>query len=89
VARTLADHLADLLRQGQGDGTIRADADPETAAWVLLSILASRSFRIAAMRRRERHESGVVALVLQALTPSAAPALSPAAHRDRRKAHRQ
>jgi AcrR family transcriptional regulator len=89
VARTLAGHLADLVRQGQADGTIRADADPQAAAWVLLSILSSRPFRIAAMPHRERYESAVVGLVLQALTESAAPALSPAAHRDRRKPHRQ
>ena len=37
VARILAGHLADLLRQGQADGTIRADADPDAAAWLLLS----------------------------------------------------
>ena len=69
VARTLAGHLADLLRQGQADGSIRADADPEAAAWLLLSVLTSRPFRAAAMPRREGSESNVAALALHALTP--------------------
>ncbi|HTP16731.1 MAG TPA: TetR/AcrR family transcriptional regulator [Streptosporangiaceae bacterium] len=71
VAGTLAGHLADVLRQGQADGTIRADADPEAGAWLLLSVLASRPFRTAAMPDRDRHESSVAALALQALMPSA------------------
>jgi AcrR family transcriptional regulator len=67
VARALADHLADLLRQGQVDGTIRAGADPEAAAWLLLSVVSSRPLRTAAMPDRDRRERNVVALVLQAL----------------------
>jgi AcrR family transcriptional regulator len=73
VARTLAGHLADLLRQGQADGTIRADADPSAAAWLLLSVLSSRPFRAAAMPGRDSREGGVAALALQALMPSGAP----------------
>src|SRR5215469_2743811 len=73
VACILAGHLADVLRQGQADGTIRADADPEAAAWLLLSVLASRPFRTAAMPDRDRCENGVAALALQALMPSAGP----------------
>jgi AcrR family transcriptional regulator len=65
----LADHLADVLRHGQADGDIRADLDPESAAWLLLSVLSSRPFRTAAMPDRDRLESGVTALVLQALVP--------------------
>jgi AcrR family transcriptional regulator len=72
VARTLAGHLADLLRHGQADGTIRADADPEAGAWLLLSVLSSRPFRAAAMTRREHYENGVAALALEALLPPAA-----------------
>ena len=89
VARTLAGHLADLLRQGQADGTIRTDADPQAAAWLLLSVLSARPFRTAAMPDRKRHESSVAALALQALTPPAAPAPSSAVHEDHRQAHRQ
>lgn len=44
MARTIADHLTDLLRRDQADGDIRADADPEAAAWLLLSILPAQSF---------------------------------------------
>jgi AcrR family transcriptional regulator len=89
VARTLAGHLTDLLRQGQADGTIRADADPEAAAWLLLSVLSSRPFRAAAMPDRDRHERSVAALLLQTLTPDAASALSSAVQADRRQAHRR
>jgi AcrR family transcriptional regulator len=32
IARSLAAHLADLVRRGQADGSIRAAADPEAAA---------------------------------------------------------
>ena len=87
VARILAGHLADLLRQGQADGTIRADADPDAAAWLLLSVLSSRPFRAAAMPDRERNESSVAALALRALLLPAAPAASSAVHGDHRRAH--
>lgn len=63
---TLADHLADVLRRGQADGDIRADLDPEPAAWLLLSVLSARPFRAAAMPDQERLESGVATLMLQA-----------------------
>jgi AcrR family transcriptional regulator len=86
AARTLADHLADLLRRGQADGGIRADADPEAAAWLLLSVLSARPFRTAAMPDPDRLEAGVAALALQALAPPA-PAPPPAGHEDHHRAH--
>jgi len=86
VAAALAGHLADLLRQGQADGTIRADADPEAGAWLLLSVLVSGPFRTAAMPGRDRCESGVAALALQALMPSAGSAPASAVHGDHRHA---
>jgi AcrR family transcriptional regulator len=89
VARILADHLADLVRQGQADGTIHADADPVAAAWLLLSVLSSRPFRTASMPDRERHEDSVAALALQALTLPAAGARSPAVHGEHLHAHRR
>ena len=89
VARTLAGHLADLLRQGQADGTIRADADPEAAAWLLLSVLSSRPLRTAAMPDRDRHERSVIALVLQALASDTASAFSSTVHADRSQARRR
>jgi AcrR family transcriptional regulator len=86
VARTLADHLADLLRQGQADGTIRADADPTAGAWLLLSVLSSRPFRTAAIPDHDRCESDVAALALHGLMPAAGPAPSPAVHLDQPRA---
>ena len=74
AARTLADHLADLLRRGQADGTIRPGVDPEAAAWLLLSVLSTRSWRAGAMPDPARLEDDVVGLALQALVP---PALAP------------
>jgi AcrR family transcriptional regulator len=49
VARVLADHLADLLRRGQGDGSVRADLNPSAAAWLVLSVLSARPLRAGAM----------------------------------------
>jgi AcrR family transcriptional regulator len=86
VAASLASHLADVLRQGQADGTIRADADPEAGAWLLLSVLVSRPFRTSAMPDRDRCEGSVAALTLQALMPSAERAPSSTVHGDHRHA---
>ncbi len=47
--RALAGHLADIARQGQADGSARADLDPEAVAWLLISVLATRPLRRAAM----------------------------------------
>jgi AcrR family transcriptional regulator len=41
VLRTLAGHLADIVRRGQQDGSVRADIDPDPAAWLLVSVLAT------------------------------------------------
>jgi AcrR family transcriptional regulator len=49
VLRTLAWHLADLVRRGQQDGSVRAGLAPEPAAWLLISVLAGRPLRQAAM----------------------------------------
>ena len=69
AARTIADHLADLIRRGQADGDIRADLDPEPAAWLVLSVLSTRAFRAAVMPGQDHLEDGVAALALQALVP--------------------
>ena len=58
AARTIADHLADLIRRGQADGDIRADLDPEPAAWLVLSVLSTRAFRATVMPGRDRLEDG-------------------------------
>lgn len=49
VARVLAGHLADLLRRGQADGSVRADVNPTAAAWLVLSVLSARPLRAGAM----------------------------------------
>src|SRR5215470_7026571 len=72
AARTLAAHLADLLRRGQADGDIRADLDSEAAAWLLLSVLSARPWRAAVMPDPDHLEGSVVALALQALLPPTA-----------------
>src|SRR5690242_18504701 len=69
AARTIAGHLADLIRRGQADGDIRADLDPEPAAWLLLSVLSTRSFRAAVAPGPGRVEGGVTALALRLLSP--------------------
>jgi AcrR family transcriptional regulator len=69
AAGTLAGHLAGLLRRGQADGSIRGDADPEAAAWLLLSVLSARPWRAAVMPGPGRLEGDVADLTLQALVP--------------------
>ncbi|HEX5289382.1 MAG TPA: TetR/AcrR family transcriptional regulator [Streptosporangiaceae bacterium] len=69
TARSLAGHLADLVRRGQADGSIRAGADPEAAAWMLLSVLSARPWRAAVMPVPGRLEGDVAGLALQALVP--------------------
>jgi AcrR family transcriptional regulator len=71
AARTIADHLTDVIRRGQADGDIRADLDPEAAAWLVLSVLSTRAFRMKVMPGRDGLEDGVTALASQALVPPA------------------
>jgi len=88
AASTLADHLADLVRRGQADGDIRADADPQAAAWLLLSVLSTRPWRAAVMPDPHRLEGDLAALVLQALT-APTPAPPPAGHGNQEQAQHQ
>ena len=67
AVRAVAAHLADLIRRAQADGDVRPDADPEAAAWLLLSVLSARRMRAAAMPAGL--EPAVTALVLAALAP--------------------
>jgi AcrR family transcriptional regulator len=69
--RAVAAHLADLIRRAQAEGGVRADADPEAAAWLVLSVLSARRLRKAAMP--DGLEPAVAHLTLQALVPTAAP----------------
>ena len=63
----VAGHLADLIRHAQADGGVRPDADPDAAAWLLLSVLSARRLRTAAMP--DRLEPAVTALALGLLAP--------------------
>jgi AcrR family transcriptional regulator len=65
--RAIAAHLADLIRRAQADGGIRPDADPEAAAWLMLSVLAARRLRADTMPDAGRLEAGVTDLAFQAL----------------------
>jgi AcrR family transcriptional regulator len=86
AARTLAGHLADVLRRGQADGSIRADTDPEAAAWLLLSVLSTRPWRATAMPDPDRLQGDVAALALQALVPPTS-GPQPAGHVDHGQAN--
>jgi AcrR family transcriptional regulator len=74
VAGVIAGHLAGLVRRGQADGDIRDDIDPEAAAWLLLSVLSTRSLRGAGVPRAAHLEPRVAALALGAIAPAAASA---------------
>jgi hypothetical protein len=78
AVRAVAGHLADLIRRGQAGGgaatpgtatpgTGAPGTDPEAAAWLLLSLLAARRLREAAMP--PRLEPAVADLVLRAIAP--------------------
>jgi AcrR family transcriptional regulator len=67
AVRAVAAHLADLVRHAQAGGDVRPDADPEAAAWLLLSVLAARRVRAAAMP--DDLEPTVIALAIQAIAP--------------------
>lgn len=79
AVRAIAGHLADLIRVVRAhastteaaDATGTAGADPEAAAWLLLSVLAAGRLRAAAMP--PGLEPAVTALALQALTPGPRP----------------
>ena len=70
--RTVAGHLADLIHRAQADSGVRADIDPEAAAWLVLSVLSARRLRGAAMPAGL--EPAVTALTLRALVPATTPA---------------
>lgn len=78
VARAVAAHLADLVRRGQGDGSVRGDVNPEAAAWLVLSVLAARPLRAGAMAGAGELEPEVGGLALRAiLAPGRLPVRAP------------
>jgi AcrR family transcriptional regulator len=70
AVRAVAGHLADVIQRAQADGAVRPDADPQAAAWLLLSVLSARRLRAAAMPGDL--EPAVTALTLEALAPPTA-----------------
>ncbi len=64
----LAEAVVNTLRRGQADGDIRADLDPEAAAWWVLSLLASHRFREAVMPRDPSLHARMDELILRTLT---------------------
>ncbi len=66
AVRTVAAHLADLVRRAQADGEVSSGTDPEAAAWLLLSVLSARRLRAAAMPAGL--EPAITALTLQAIS---------------------
>jgi AcrR family transcriptional regulator len=71
LLRALAAHLADIVRRGQQDGSVRGDIDPGAAAWLLVSVLATRPLRDHAMPGGQ--EPAVAQLAARLLSPAAAP----------------
>ncbi|MFD4605422.1 TetR/AcrR family transcriptional regulator [Streptomyces sp. NPDC058464] len=63
-----ADTFAELVRQGQQAGTLRADLDPHAAAWWLMSLLHARTFRAAFMPEQTALEAQLVSMTLDTLT---------------------
>ena len=70
VLRTLAGHVTDIVRRGQQDGSVRPDIDPESAAWLLVSLLAAGPLTDAAMPAGLR--PAVAELTGRLLSPSLA-----------------
>jgi AcrR family transcriptional regulator len=68
--RRFADTFAELVREGQREGVLRRDLDPQAAAWWLLSLLHARTFRAAFMPEQQVLEGQLVAMTLDALTGS-------------------
>jgi AcrR family transcriptional regulator len=63
--RAVAGHLADVIQRAQADGDLSPDADPEAAAWLVLSVLSAHRLRAAVMPGEL--ETAVTALALAAL----------------------
>ncbi|MEZ0092465.1 TetR/AcrR family transcriptional regulator [Streptacidiphilus sp. EB129] len=74
AVRRIAHALADTLRHGQTTGDIRADADPDAVAWLLLSLISARPLRLAAMPQdtRDHLDTAIATMAAGLLTPHTA-----------------
>lgn len=81
--------VADVLRRGQDEGSIRADVDAETLAWLVLSQVHARQFRgTYGGRVSPPLERAVLDALLDALAPPPATASRTAPRPGRRSSHR-
>jgi len=68
----VAEAMADILRRGQTDGSIRSDAPPLALAWLVVSLIQAREFRRthtpAASAVLER---GLLARIVETFSPKA------------------
>jgi AcrR family transcriptional regulator len=68
----VAEVIADILRRGQGEGSIRADASPATLAWLVVSLIQAREFRRThTAEPSPALEDELLARTLEALRPRA------------------
>jgi AcrR family transcriptional regulator len=67
----VAEAMAEILRRGQVEGSIRADASPEYLAWLVVSLIHARQFRRThAAEPGAALEADLLARTLEALRPS-------------------
>ncbi|MER7755181.1 TetR/AcrR family transcriptional regulator [Kitasatospora sp. NPDC097643] len=71
AVRRIAEGLAALLRRGQATGELRADTDPDAAAWLLISLVSARPLRLAALPElsRDHIERELAAMTAQLIAP--------------------
>lgn len=65
--RTVAATLAELMAQGQSDGSLRGDVDAEAGAWWVVSLLASHGLRRVAVSDHARVERELGSMTLEVL----------------------
>ena len=65
-----AEAVAGVLRRGQAEGSIRADASPTTLAWLVVSLIQARQFRrMHIAEPSPALESDLLARILDAFRP--------------------
>jgi AcrR family transcriptional regulator len=70
----VAEAMADILRRGQTEGSIRSDASPDALAWLVVSLIHARQFRRThAAELGAALEADLLARTLEALRPPGLP----------------